>query len=663
MKTGMKIALGAVGVVAVAAIALPALVPAEKIKAQLVEQVKAATGRDLLLDGKVSVAVFPALSVQVTNVALTNPAGFKSKDLIRLGGVDVRLKLMPLLSGQVQIDSFVLNDPVISLEVDPQGHPDWAFDKGAAPASKAKEPAAPDTKTAAGKSPLSDIHLGDVRIVNGTLTYADDKAGTSEKIEGIDLQIALKSLDQPLAVKGALKWRGQSVTLGIDMAAPRALIDGAGKSALAVTLASDPLKLSLTGDVNGADKGLTGLLDLSVPSVRGLAAWTTGKPLDMPGTGLGPLSIKGKLSAVGAHVAFTQAALALDAIKAEGDFSADTGGAKPEIKAVLAVETLDLNPYLSSGGQDKAGDGGGKPASDSKPAPAAAKQDWSDDPIDASALKSAEADLTLTVGAIKVRKIQVGKSRLTVALHGGKMAADLTELALYKGAGKGHVALDGSQPGVGIDAAFALKGLDAEPFLTDAAGLDRLSGTGNFDVQITGRGHSQRQIVSSLGGKGAVSFTDGAIKGINLAAMMRNVTTAFTDTGAAQKTDFAELSGTFSIASGIVSNQDLALKAPVLRVAGAGTVDLPKRTINYRVEPKVAATTEGQGGQDAGGLSVPVVVEGPWDNVSYRPDLASMLKGGAQQTLKSLLGGGGASGQAGGKALPLPINPGNLFGK
>ena len=365
------------------------------------------------------------------------------------------------------------------------------------------------------------------------------------------------------------------------------------------------------------------------------------------------MSIAGRLTAEHGRYALAQAALQFNAIKATGDFSVDVGNAKPAIKATLDVDMLDLNPYLppdSTEAKPAAATGAG--------AGAGGKQDWSDDPIDASGLKAVEADLTLKTGGLKVRKLEVGKSRLDVALHGGKLTVDLAEMDLYKGQGKGRLAIDGAQPGVGLDATFALKGLQAQPFLAAAAGFERLEGTGNIDLQVAGRGHSQRQIVSALGGKGAVSFTNGAIRGINLASMLRNVTTAFTDNGGDQKTDFAELGGTFTIASGIVSNQDLALMAPLIRVGGAGTVDLPKRTLNYRVEPKVAATTQGQGGQkDVGGLSVPVIIEGPWSNLSYRPDLAGMA-GNVGQAAKGLVEKalpGGASG--------LPINPGALFGK
>ena len=62
--------------------------------------------------------------------------------------------------------------------------------------------------------------------------------------------------------------------------------------------------------------------------------------------------------------------------------------------------------------------------------------------------------------------------------------------------------------------------------------------------------------------------------------------------------------------------------APLFQVAGKGTVDLPKRTIDYRVEPRVV-------------VGVPIIISGPWDHISYRPDLASAIPD-AQQTIRGL---------------------------
>lgn len=657
----LLIVLAVIVVLIVAAVlALPALVPTEGIKDQAVAAVKDATGRDLAINGKVGVSVFPALAVQVADVTLANPPDFAAKDMMRLDALDIRLRLLPLLSGRVEVDSFVLTAPVVALEVDRQGRPNWTFAAERPAEAKAPQPSGEPT---AGGGGLSDIRLGDVRIVDGTVSYADARSGTREEISNLDLKVALKNLDQPLSADGNLDWRGKTVKLAVAVAAPRKIMEG-GASPLEALVAADTVKLSFKGEAGGgAQPGATGDVDLAVPSLRELAAWT-GNPLTAPGTGFGPLAIKGRLKAAGQRVAFSQAIVSFDAIKAAGDLSVDTGGERPRLAGELAVEALDINPYLPpEAGPARPGDraksqAGGQPA------------DWSDEAIDASALKVADLDFALSVGSIHLRKIEIGRSALHLRLANGRLTGDLKELALYQGHGKGRLALDGSGRGLGLEAAFALNGIQAAPLLAAAADFERLEGTGNIDIQVAGHGRTQREIIASLNGKGAVTFLDGALRGINLAAMVRNVTTAFTETSGSQKTDFAELSGSYTIANGIATNHDLALKSPLLRVAGAGTVDLPRRALQYRIEPKAVASLQGQGGQgDLGGITVPVIVEGPWDNPSYRPDLAAAMQSGAGKALEKAIGDklpklpGSGSDTAPEGASPLPIDPSKLFGR
>ncbi len=623
------IALGAVvGVVVIAAVLVPLLVPAEKVKEQIVAQVKTATGRDLMIGGDVGVSVFPSLAVKVADVSLSSPPGFTAKNLVHLGALDLSLKIMPLLSGNIEVDSFVLVDPTFALEVDAKGRNNWTFETSGGASSSS-------SSSTSGADFLKNVRLGDVGIENGKLTYTDAASGAAQALDAMNIKIAMNSLDEPLALDGSFDWRKQKIALALEVQNPRVVLAGAGETPLTLSVKADPIAVSLKGAFAGADQRVTGDVDVASPSVRNLAAWTTGTPLDVPGTGLGPLAIKGRVSAAAGAFAFTNASITLDAIASKGEVEVKTSGARPMITGKLDVGMLDLNPYLPP------------------PAPSA-QQAWSDAPIDASGLRAADADLALSAAGMKIRNINVGQSAVTLRLRNGRLTTTLSQLAFYGGSGSGSVVLDGSQAALGIEASFAMKGLQAEPFLTDAADFKRLSGTGNTDIEIAGRGRSQREIIASLSGKGSTSFTDGAIKGIDIPGMVRNVTSAFTAKSEAQKTDFAELSGSYTIANGILTNQDMILQAPVLRVSGAGTVDLPQQTLKYRVEPKVAGTLQGQGGKaDVAGLMVPVMVEGPWNNLSYKPDLAAAAKAAASKAVGGFLGGALPGGESGSKAPSL----------
>ncbi len=221
--------------------------------------------------------------------------------------------------------------------------------------------------------------------------------------------------------------------------------------------------------------------------------------------------------------------------------------------------------------------------------------------------------------------MKIGKTSLLAQLNDGLLTLNLSELALYDGKGKGTVSVDARREQARITKVFSLTGLQLQPFLTDAADFDKLEGTGNFELDISTTGISQKTFVGALNGNGSILFSDGAINGINLAAMARNVTSAFTGSGEVQKTDFAELSGTYTIKNGLLENKDLKLLNPFIQVSGSGQVNIPPKTQNYRLEPKLTASAQGQGGSEAAGIVVPLKITGTWNDPKFAPDLAGVI--------------------------------------
>jgi AsmA protein len=544
---------------------------------------------------------------------------------------------------------------VINLEIDKAGKPNWQF--GAqAPAATPKQAEA--GSGAGGPPGLSGLKLGDVRLVDGQVSYSDAQTGVAHRIDDINLTIALPSLNDPMKAAGSLIWNKEKIDLSLGLSNPNGFLNGS-KTDVETEIAAAPVTLSFKGSAStGKQLKAGGALDLDVPSIRKLAAWA-GAPLQAPGSGYGPLKITGQVDVDGQKYAFRKAKLSVDKITGSGDVAFDGGGRKPAISAKLSLGQLDLNPYLPPESAAPASPAGGS----AQPATAtAAPADWSDDPIDLSGLKAVDASLDLSVAGILVRKIKVGQSNLQVRLKNGVLVTDLTKMALYGGNGRAKLTANGAGRVPAVALTFDLKNFQANPFMTDAADFDRIEGTANADLNVTTRGGSQRQLVAALGGAGKVVFLNGAIRGINLAAMVRNIGSAFLDPTArkTQKTDFAELGGTYVIRRGIVTNNDLSLKSPLLRLAGKGTVDLPKRWVNYRIEPKLVASTKGQGASSsAAGVKVPVIVSGPWDNVSYKPDLAGAIGGLAKDPSKALKSLEklipGKSGSGGSKPkLPIP---------
>lgn len=106
---------------------------------------------------------------------------------------------------------------------------------------------------------------------------------------------------------------------------------------------------------------------------------------------------------------------------------------------------------------------------------------------------------------------------------------------------------------------------------------------------------------------------------------------------AGEKTDFSELTASLKIANGVAHNDDLALKSPFLRLAGVGDIDIGQGQMNYLAKASVVGSAEGQGGKGVDqlkGLTVPVRVSGPFDGLSYKLELASMVGDAAKARLE-----------------------------
>ncbi len=635
-----KLLIGVVAVVLLIVVVLaaaPFFIPVETFKEQITARARDATGRELTIGGELSLSLLPRFELRAEDVAFANPPGASQADMATLKELVLRLQVLPLLALDVKIDSFVLVEPRIHLEIDESGRPNWQFDTipAANAEAKAEMPEADRPDTGAGKGlGLTELSLGDVRLENGAITYRDAGSGQAIEVSAIDMTVSLPDLASPFAAEGSLVWNGEQVTLSAEGDNPRRLMAGEA-TPVALSVGSEPVDLSFTGQITLAKTAaLEGEAGLDVPSIRALAAWT-GNPIVAAGTGLGPLKIQGQIKAAGPKIAFADARIALDEMNATGDLSVDSGGAKPHVKGRLEIDLLDLNPYLPPPSEEQAA----KTAKKDEKARKAGPGDWSDEPIDLSGLKAANVDFDLTVGGIRVQNVKVGRSALAVSLEDGLMVTELKELKLYDGDGNGKLTLDGRGKIPAVRKSFAMAGISVRPLLSDVAGFDRLEGTGQLEFSGSTSGVSERAMIEALDGKGAVKFVDGAIQGVNLAAMVRNVKAAFAPGGArdAQKTDFAELSGSFRIDKGILSNDDLRLLNPLLRLSGAGTSDLPRRTVNYRVTPKVVGTLEGQGGAaEAKGIAVPVIVTGPWHDLEYRPDLAGLIEDAAKDPAKAL---------------------------
>lgn len=663
------IALTLVGVI-IAAVAgtgayLALAFPEQVVRDRVVAEVKARTGRDLIIKGAASFAAVPSATVSLHDVTLPAPPAMKAAPVVTIKNLEVRVAWMPLLWREVVVEHIVLNEPVFHLTIDADGRRSWDLDReskaeqqgerlrlapAAATTDSATEPQASSNQIAVRKRPLPDVSLQDVRIVNGTLRLVDARAGATRDFSAIAARLAVKSLQQPADAEGSFVYRGEKVDFDIELGAVEPLFAHT-PARVALKLSSRPLTAAYEGTILVGGNEAAGALTARAPSAARAAAWLGGT---LPANAnLGALDFAGQLRLSGRSYTLSHATLNLNGTAATGDITLDTGPARPLLRGHLETAELNLNTLISPTLPPAAPD---PPAvtPQSDPVGAAPGQQgattngtrvngfasrggWSEDPIRLTALAAADADLKITVGRLLYRDLKVGKSRLAVAIDDRLLQAKLEELTLYGGLGSGVITLDArtpETPHVGVDLAF--NNVAIRPLLQDAAKLNWLDGHGQVRVTVSGTGSHQRALVESLSGTAELNVAKGAIVGIDINRMAESLSQGkFKNlkTEPGDKTAFSGLAGTWSIKDGVATNTDLRVTSDLVHVEGSGSVLLPDRSLDYVIKPRLATDPQSDG-KGLAGLAVPVHITGAWEKPDYKADV-----GGAVQELGRRLKG------------------------
>ena len=624
-----------VALIVIAVIVLPRVIDVNKYKPLIEQQVTKATGRSFTLGGKIEPSFFPWVGVRLSDLQLGNPPGFTEKDLVSIKSFDVRVKLLPLLSRDIEVKRFVVNEPVIVLEKRKDGQSGW--EGIGKKTSTAAAPAEPESQSSAesGGLPIKGLTVGEFAIKDGRILWLDEMSGTRQEVKDLNLVLSNVSLDHPINVAFSAQADGKPVSLDGTLGP---LGPQPGKQPLPLDLALkllDTLEVKLSGRVDPSVSPATFDLNVGVGefSPRDVMARLGQKlpiePADAKALTAVALSLKVKGSP--AAVAVSDGELKLDDSRLT--FSARASEFdKPNLSADLRLDQIDLDRYLPAGGSGEAG--GEKAAS---AAPESAKK-----PTDYAPLRRLVLDAQFAAGAVTVKKAHLQDIAVKVTARNGIIRVDPLKLNMYQGHLAGNTTLNVQKNQPATHLKLALGGVQAGPLIKDVMGKDLLEGTMTADVGLNFTGDAPETIRRTLGGEGSLRFNDGAILGIDLAGMVRNATAAFglgQETTEKPRTDFAELAVPFTITNGLFKTDATRMVSPLLRVEASGNANLVKESLDFRVEPKFVATLKGQGDtSQRSGIMVPVVVSGTFSDPSFTPDLAAILNQSLpdKETLRNL---------------------------
>jgi AsmA protein len=330
--------------------------------------------------------------------------------------------------------------------------------------------------------------------------------------------------------------------------------------------------------------------------------------LDAPGLLQAPLSARAEVRLNGSVVMINGVTGSLGDASFNGWASVDVAS-KPLVKLDLDFQRLEI--------------------ANAKQQAASGSEPWSNAPIDVTGLNYVDAQVRVSAADVAIGSAHFAPAQIDATLAGGVLKAAVSNLGTYGGQAIGELIVDASSGEPSYAMHCDLIGVRALPLLTSLADFDKLDGKMQAKIAARSTGTSQRAIMSNISGTVFLVFRDGAIRGLNVAQMIRQLTArplSGWQEEKEQSTDLSQLSASFRIDRVQCSTSYLNLVAPLLWLTGAGTIDLGTKMLGFRVEPKLVLTTEGQGRTtDPVGLGIPGMIDGPWAEPRIYPDMAGML--------------------------------------
>lgn len=636
-------------IIGIGTVALVYLVDWNDFKETIQNQTKKHTGRDLTITGDLSPSVFPWAGISIGEISLANTEGFGDQPFARIGGADVKVKLLPLLRKEVNIRTVELKGLNVDLQRAADGTTNWddlLASTTTATATASTEESSTEVESEGGSTLIAALAVGGIEISDANVSWLDVQSGTDAKLSNFSLNTGAIELGKPFDLNTQFNVASKSMDLAAD-------ITGGGQVSIDLeneiytltgftldtdakggSLPNGELVARLAANINAnmqdqqvvvdglslAAMGLrlNGVIDVTEldqePKIVAALKSETFDPKELmsklgieapqtaDATVLGAASLSMNLAATPSSAQLNDLTITLDDTTFNGKASVPSlAGGIPPLRFDFTVDAIDLDRYLPPV-TDRDADAEGKPSS----ADAAAAAADGDAPlgIPSDLIRQLDVEGVFKVNKVKVSNLTTESIVVPVIAKNGKVAIDGLQAALYEGIISSVVSLDASQdtPRFAVD--MNLDGIEADPLLADLLQKNSpLSGKGGFSVKLTTAGDSVNAITAGLNGQFNTEFTDGSVNGVNLGYQIRRAKAAITGQELAEddkeiKTDFSALSVSGTFTDGVMQSDDLDMRSPLLRVGGAGLVDLPQEAIDYTLTTLITGSAQGQGGKD-----------------------------------------------------------------
>jgi Uncharacterized protein involved in outer membrane biogenesis len=620
-KIGKIIAIVVLAIIvllALAAFAISRIIDPNDYKDEIQKLAHDKANMVLKLDGNIGWNFFPWLGIELNDASIAS-AATPDKPLAQVKAIGLAVRLLPLLSKDVQMSEVRINGLNVTAIRDANGQTNW----DGIGATGETDAAKPDTSEQSSDSPPMTIDIARISVSDTSISYRDEQSDAAYTIDALNITTGAmrRGKDTPVSLSanfdtGKVAWRGKvklDTTLNADWEKQAFALSDLAIKGEAQKADAKPLPFSVTGSIKADQSAQTLSLaplsfaigDLRLDAQLQAQNWESalayeGK-LTVNETNLRqvlqkldvlPATANDKAFAVfalNADVKGNDQKLAVENLHIKLDQTDINGKAsiadlsKPTLALRLSGNAINVDDYLppASAAPEKAKAGGDQASVANAPV-------WSDDPIvPVDTLRQFGFDIDASFDHISVKKVAVEKPILKIANHDGLVNLNTLRGNLLGGSFSATGVFDARSVNPHFTVQKNVQNIQLEQLF---AGQEKppIKGKAIVNAKVSGFGNSLKSWVEMLNGTGTVRIDNGVLPDANLemklctAIALLNRKPLSKD-HAVRDTAFQRASASMNIKDGVVRNPDLIIALPGISVKGQGAVDLRALSVDYRV--------------------------------------------------------------------------------
>jgi len=631
---------------------------------EISNSVKNQTGRELIIEGDISLDIFPWLAVEVGRTRLGNAPGFGAQPMASFEKASFSVRLLPvILRQEVVVGTADIKSLQLNLETNKSGVGNW------------EDLVSEESRDESDGAYSGGIDINSIKVIDATIRYANNESGASIAIKPLNLRVGrLQGDGSNVPLKATLQFDVQPAGLGGNLEFDTTLtfdaaagvlrlkdveLDGtiAGVAAIPTTigLRTDGAEVAMnqslatlqTVDLTMFDMHITADVeplsyrDRISPKARIAVEEFSPRSLMQlfdvqPPETADPVALS--RVTVDATAALTPVAIELSNVAIKVDDTSFTGTLSVPTTSTgfyqfgLAGDAIELARYMQPADASQG-------TEEAETAPIEL-------PVDLIRPLNARGKFTLqkaSLGNIVLENVDLGLNS-----SNGKMRIFPVTSRLFGGTYKGDVRIDvsGATPALSLNE--KISGVDLAKLAKAMFGSDNVTGGIDGSFALAGRGRDMLSIQRDLSGNLSLELTDGTYAGTDVWYEIRRARALLKQEAPPApvlpaKTAFSTVRMTGVVTDGIMRSDDLFVQLPFMQLTGGGQVDIPAATIDYGLTARILERPEfltdatPQELDEFTEAVIPLKIKGPLASPGIQPDLAKLLQQRVEDAIKDKL--------------------------